>query len=105
MAGELQTFFQVELNDLYYKSHNRWTSKDYDLSRLTEEDALRVSRRYPGSTVEKGWGYDFILRTFQELEPDANQLIRDAVTLARRDGQSLERVLMTAEASYRAAKN
>lgn len=103
MAGEIETFYTVELDDLLYKSFQRFTSKDWDVSRMDQETSTRVARRYPGAKIEKGYGYNITYRTFAELEPDSNQLIRDAVTLAKRDGQSLETVLMVAEKAYHVA--
>lgn len=104
MAGEIQEFFIVELNDLMYKSHLKWTAMDYDVARMDEDTARRVAKRYPGAIVSKGFGYDFALKTFEELEPHASRAIQDSVILAKRDGMSLETLLVTAEKAWHATK-
>lgn len=98
-------FVLVRDEAFYYTGFQKaWSSKLHYALPLSEDLATKLQKRYPGSQIEREVAYDINPKeTLGSVgEPSANRALEDAVTLAKRDGQSLETVLVTVEKSYHA---
>lgn len=105
--GTAVPYYVLDRDGFYYRGHGQsWTSHLHFAAQLSESLAERLQKRYPGSQIEKEMAYDVNPkeRLASVGEPSANRALEDAVLLAKRDGQSLETVLVTVEKSYHAAK-
>ena len=101
-------YFVLENADgFYYVAYQKpWVGYLHYASMLSETLAEKLARRYPGSTIEREVAYDVNPKEHLKDvgEPSANRALEDAVTLAKRDGQSLETISVTVEKAYHAAK-
>lgn len=101
--GQPVPYWVLDRDGFYYRGHiQTWTSHLHYAAPLSEELAEKLARRYPGAVVDKEMAYNVNPKeTLASVgEPSANRAIEDAVLLAKRDGQSLERILVTTETAY-----
>lgn len=107
MNGAPTQYFVLIRDDAFYYTGYRqnWTSKLHYAAMLSEELAERLQKRYPGSQIEREMAYDVNPKEHLKDvgEPTVNRALEEAVTLAKRDGESLETILVTTERSYHAA--
>lgn len=104
MAGEPIKYWTVEREDKLYAGRGHWVDKEVLAAHMTETLAIAVSRRYPGSTVEQQFGYEVHFRTSldQVGEPETQAAVASAVRLAKRDGWSLETLMLQTEKAFHA---